>query len=98
MRLMHWAILLSVSTIAAAAGPDADDAAAIYSRLARVSGDGRRPPQLQVAPDGRSPDGRRVAWYDPGTRTIGIEAKTVRLCQSMGARSEACLAFYLGHE
>ena len=98
MRLINLAILLSASTIPVLAASDADYASAIYSRLARVSGDGRQPPQLQVPPEGRSPDGRRVAWYDPGTRTIGIEAKTVRLCQSMGPRSEACLAFYLGHE
>src|SRR5947209_19818887 len=70
----------------------------IYARLVRVTGDARRPPPLDVIPDARRSNTAMVAWFNTGTRRIGMDEKTVRLCQSLGSRAEACVAFFLGHE
>lgn len=98
MRLTSLILVLLALPANGQVAPTNESVMKIYRQLARVSGEFRQPPALQVVPEVRSADGRRVAWYDPGARTIGIEAKTVHLCQSMGSRAEACVAFYLGHE
>lgn len=74
----------------------------IYRTLARAAGDSRQPPFLEIrseAERSRGENGRRVAWYDPGSNRIGIDEKVLQLCAAMGSRrSEACVALFLGHE
>ena len=74
----------------------------IYRSLARASGEGRRPPLLEVRSESdraRGGDPRRVAWYDPASDKIGIDDKVLQMCASMhGRRAEACVALFLGHE
>ena len=87
------AALVFLATIGIApAGSEADRAAAaqrVYRSLARASGEGRRPPVLEVRSESdraRGGDPRRVAWYDPASDKIGIDDKVLQMCAGMPGR------------
>jgi len=98
MRGLTLLLLIGVATPPVTAESPQDFAQAIYKRLARVTGDGRRPPPLEVIPDERRSQQKQAAWFDTNAGTIGMDEKTIRLCQSMSGRASACVAFFLGHE
>jgi tetratricopeptide (TPR) repeat protein len=98
VRCVVLILLIPVTTPPGAAAPTQEIAQAIYGRLTHVAGDARRPPPLEVIPDTRRSNEKRVAWFDVNARKIGIDEKTVRLCQSLGSRTDGCVAFFLGHE
>jgi tetratricopeptide (TPR) repeat protein len=91
--------LLALAVPGTASAASSSDIHEIYSRLARASGDPRRPPQLIELPvNHRAALTSRIAWFDPKGGTIGIDSKLIRLCSEFGERSDDCLALFLGHE
>ena len=99
MRALALLLLIPIAGWPASSGTPKEFAETIYRRLARVTGDGREAPPLEIVPEARRSSDRQVAWYDTATRKIGMDEKAIKLCQqSVGPRAEGCVAFFLGHE
>jgi hypothetical protein len=71
------------------------EAQTVYDRIVRASGVSGIPPRLVVYTT--APRGQRIAWFDPGQRVVGIESRTLDLCESTKDPA-ACMSVFLGHE
>lgn len=100
-RLAVLLLAASLHRSGRAADPGEQMAQQVYARLARAAGV-VNPPKLVIQPaEPASPN--RVAFLRMTAgplprREIVIEDKTIFVCRQLGPQSEACLAYFLGHE
>lgn len=90
LGLLGWAGFLGANT-------PPPEVHAVYAQLTATLGvpdAGRRWPRLSLAPT----DTGHGAYYDPSDNQIVLEPKAIAVCERLGERRAAALAFILAHE
>lgn len=99
-RSRPWLLLVAINLPLMGADP-AQMAQRVYERLTQSAGVANAP--KLVVQTWKPGANDRVAFMRaiPGLlprREIVIDDKTIAICESMGQRAEACIAYFLGHE